>query len=75
MSNPKRHHYLPAFYLDGFCRDGVLCVFDRERHEYRIQQPKDTAVQGYYYAVTDNDGNRMRQNSAWVSKICAPNVV
>lgn len=58
MNAPKRHHYLPAFYLDGFCRDGVLCVFDRERHEYRVQQPRDTAVRRYYYAIVDAEGNR-----------------
>ena len=58
MSTPKRHHYLPAFYLDGFCHEGLLCVYDRERREYRVQQPHDTAVRRYYYAVTDEDGTR-----------------
>jgi len=58
MNVPKRHHFLPAFYLDGFCSDGVLCVFDRERHEYRVQQPRDTAVRRYYYAIEDAEGNR-----------------
>ena len=53
--NPKRHHFLPEFYLNGFTRDGLLFLYDREKNEYRRQAPRNTAVIGHYYA-TENDG-------------------
>src|ERR1041384_1076630 len=58
MSNPKRHHYLPQFYLEGFTRNGMLCVFDREKNEYRNQRPKDTAVIRHLYTWTDESGEK-----------------
>ncbi len=56
MSEPKRHHYLPEFYLEGFCRDGLLWLYDREKREFRQQSPKNTAVQSYYYSLVDYEG-------------------
>jgi hypothetical protein len=57
MGTPKRHHYLPEFYLAGFTIDGQrstsFTVFDRDRAQFRFQTPKNTAVTGYYYAVED----------------------
>lgn len=53
MSKPKRHHFLPEFYLNGFTREGLLCVFDRETGEYRRQAPKNTAVIGHFYAFVN----------------------
>lgn len=57
MNQPRRHHFLPQFYLKGFTGDdGLLWVYDRERDEFRKQQPKDSAVQKDYYTYTDKDG-------------------
>lgn len=56
MTKPKRHHFLPEFYLNGFTRDGLLWVFDRERNEYRRQAPKNTAVIGHFYAFQNVNG-------------------
>jgi len=56
--NPKRHHFLPEFYLRTFSKDGFLWVYDRKENSYRRQQPKNTAVIGYYYATTNEDGER-----------------
>lgn len=58
MAKPKRHHHLPGSYLEGFCREGMLWVFDSKQREYRQQQPINTAVRKHYYAVVDKDGNR-----------------
>lgn len=58
MSNPKRHHYLPEFYLKKFAYGNKFWVYDREKDEYRLQTPKNTAVQGYYYSYIDEAGNR-----------------
>lgn len=56
MTKPKRHHFLPEFYLNGFARDGLLAVFDREKNEYRSQPPKNTAVIGHFYAFHNTAG-------------------
>jgi hypothetical protein len=57
MGKPKRHHYLPKFFLAGFTTDGgrdsIFTVFDRDEGEFRPQTPKNIAVRGYYYAVED----------------------
>lgn len=57
MSSPKRHHYLPQFYLRGFCRDGAFWIFDRERNEFRIQTPINTTVQTHYCSYRREDGS------------------
>lgn len=57
MSLPKRHHYLPQFYLHGFCRDGSFWTFDRDRNEFRVQTPINTAVQKQYYSIREEDGS------------------
>lgn len=57
MSVPKRHHYLPEFYLAGFTTEGGrtsnFTVFDRDESVFRQQTPKNTATSRYYYAVED----------------------
>ncbi len=58
MSTPKRHHYLPQFYLEGFCRDDLLWVYDRDKKEFRQQAPINTAVQKYYYSFENDNGER-----------------
>ena len=45
----KRHHYLPQFYLNGFCRDGLLFIYDISTKSIRKQTPMNTAVIGNYY--------------------------
>jgi hypothetical protein len=71
MTNPKRQHYLPQFYLEGFTdhEDHLLWVFDRELKQFRCQQPKDTAVQGYYYTFTDGNGKRRNDIEEFFSLI------
>jgi len=58
LSGPKRQHFLPRFYLEGFCRDGLVAVFDREKNEVRLQQPVNTAVIGHFYTLEDAEGRR-----------------
>lgn len=56
LSGPKRQHFLPRFYLEGFCRNGLVAVFDREKNEIRLQQPVNTAVIGHFYTLEDAGG-------------------
>jgi hypothetical protein len=58
MKTPKRHHYLPQFYLNGFARDQHFFVYDRVNHEYRKQTPKNTAVEKDFYTLTDDSGQK-----------------
>ena len=57
MSEPKRHHYLPEFYLAGFTRErsrsAAFTVFDLDADEFRSQTPQATAVERFRYAVVD----------------------
>lgn len=56
MSNPKRHHFLPKFYLKYFCENKLFWVYDREKNEYRKQTPNNTAIQKKYYSFIGCDG-------------------
>jgi hypothetical protein len=56
MTDPKRQHFLPKFYLEGFTNNGVVAVFDRKLNEIRIQQPVNTCVIGHFYTIEDKAG-------------------
>jgi hypothetical protein len=58
LSGPKKQHVVPRFYLDGYCRDGLLSVYDRQKNEFRIQTPHNTGAITHYYTFTDADGRR-----------------
>ena len=59
MNIPKRHHYLPQFYLKNFTNnDGLFWVFDRKNKEYRQQHPVNTALQKDYYTFRDKNGKK-----------------
>jgi hypothetical protein len=68
-SEPKRHHYLPEFYLRGFCRDGDLWLFDRQRDAFRKQTPENTGVQKLYYAFKDQAGARHTEIENFLSRV------
>ncbi|MHB8836193.1 MAG: DUF4238 domain-containing protein [Candidatus Methylomirabilia bacterium] len=58
MTRPKRHHYLPECYLKGFCEDSKLYVYDRQLDEYRMQSPKNSAVEGHRYSLETESGEK-----------------
>ena len=55
---PKRHHFLPKCYLEGFARDGYVWLFDRERNEFRRQQPLNTSVIKNFYVFENKLGEK-----------------
>ncbi|NTV70166.1 MAG: DUF4238 domain-containing protein [Azonexaceae bacterium] len=67
LTGPKRQHYLPRFYLDGFAKDGLVSIFDREKDEIRHQQPKDTTVIGHFYTMEDDLGRKRYEVEAMLS--------
>jgi hypothetical protein len=48
MNEPRKHHYLPQFYLAGFtktdARDGRLWVFDKRKLKQWATSPADAAA-------------------------------
>lgn len=58
LTGPKRQHFLPKFYLEGFTKDGRVAVFDRESNEVRVQQPVNTGVIGHFYTMEDPEGRK-----------------
>lgn len=69
MNNPKRHHYLPQFYLKNFCKNGFLWVYDRHNNEYRQQTPINTALKKKYYTTTGPDGRSHNEIEAVLANI------
>jgi hypothetical protein len=67
--NPKRHHFLPEFYLHGFTRAGYLSIYDRVKNEFRRQSPRNTAVIGHYYTTTNQSGEREYGIEEFLSRI------
>lgn len=68
LTGPKRQHYLPRFYLDGFAKEGLVSIFDREKNEIRRQQPKDTTVIGHFYTMEDELGRKRYEIEAMLSE-------
>ncbi|MEO8155140.1 MAG: DUF4238 domain-containing protein [Rhizobacter sp.] len=58
LTGPKRQHFLPRFYLEGFAKDGKVAVYDREKDEVRVQQPVNTGVIGHFYTMEDAEGRQ-----------------
>ncbi|SEJ66058.1 Protein of unknown function [Azotobacter beijerinckii] len=58
LNGPKRQHFVPKFYLEGFTSDGLLAVFDRVSGEIRKQQPQNTAVVGHLYTFEDHQDRK-----------------
>jgi hypothetical protein len=60
MTPAKRHHYLPVFYLAGFCGDdGKLTIFDEQKSEFRRSTPENTQFRNRYYDLLDAQGRRL----------------
>jgi uncharacterized protein DUF4238 len=68
MGTPKRHHYLPLFYLEKFSRRGLLWVYDQYSNEFRRQPPKDTAVETHRYSFLDEHGRLDASMEALLSR-------
>ncbi|MGA1870914.1 MAG: DUF4238 domain-containing protein [bacterium] len=69
LNKSKRHHYLPQFYLEYFCINGCLWLFDKKNKEYRIQTPINTTLKSYYYSLEDEKGQKGAQIESFLSKI------
>ncbi len=53
INHPKRHHYIPQFFLKYFSQDKTsLWVFDRVKKEYRFQDTRKIASENRFYTYT-----------------------
>jgi hypothetical protein len=63
LSNPKKHHYVPRWYLEKFTdSEGYLHVYDKGAGKWRRQRPKEVMAINQYYKQT------------WVPKGIDPNI-
>jgi len=70
MSNPKRQHYVPSFYLDFFASgDGTFWVYDKEGDLPRKQTAINTAVESFFYSVDTPEGEKNNYIEEELSKI------
>ena len=69
MPKPKRHHYLPQFYLNGFCTNGRLWIYDRTENNFRCQTPINTGVIKDYYTFLDEEENKDTKIEEMLSKV------
>lgn len=68
LSGPKRQHFLPRFYLEGFTKNGELAVYDRESDDVRVQTPVNTGVIGHLYTMEDEEGRKRYELEAFLSE-------
>ncbi len=70
MSNQKRQHYVPQFYLEFFVSgDGTFWVYDKEGGLPRKQTPINTAVESYFYSVDTPRGEKDNYVEDELSKV------
>ncbi|MFH1673684.1 MAG: DUF4238 domain-containing protein [Pseudomonadota bacterium] len=69
MPLPKRHHYIPQFYLNGFCQNNKLWVYDRYQNDFRRQTPKNTTLQKHYYSFESKEEKRDTEIEKVLSQI------
>lgn len=61
MSEPKLHHYVPQFYLEGFSNARwQVAVHDLDKSQFRYQSVRKTARVRDYYTITDEKGTKDR---------------
>lgn len=58
LHGPKRQHYVPRFYLNGFTNEGLVAVFDRTSGAISRQTPENTGVVGHLYTFEDHQNRR-----------------
>jgi hypothetical protein len=59
MTSPKRHHYLPEFYLNYFTdKNGQFWVYHKDTNKFIIQTPINTAVNSYRYTWVKDKGEK-----------------
>ena len=79
MKEPRKHHYVPQFYLAGFTKTGEKCgtlwVFDKHKLKQWESSPKDAAAIRDYNAVdVAQDLPRSAAENAIgkIENLCAP---
>ena len=62
MPTPKRHHYVPRFYLKGFAaRDGALFAHDLDTGAIRKGTTLTEGVERHFYRVSGSDVARVEK--------------
>ena len=68
MTGPKRHHYVPRFYLDRFASSGRVRVRRRDGNEF-VTSTVNVAVESGFYAIESATGSNADEIERWFSEI------
>ena len=66
MSDPKKHHHVPQFLLEGWCRaDGRVAVYSRKANRVVIdwRTPEHTAFEPHLYSIS-----ALPEDREWVER-------
>ncbi len=74
MSNPKRQHFLPQFYLEGFASQPVssppkFWFYDFLQGAWDVRTPTNTAVRKHYYTVENQEKEKDYQVEKYFADI------
>ncbi|MBP0625168.1 DUF4238 domain-containing protein [Cupriavidus consociatus] len=69
LQGPKRQHYLPRMYLNGFTTGGGVAVFDRQTGEMRRQTVGNTGLETHIYTFEDDQGRRRYEIEELLSQV------
>lgn len=69
LEGPKRQHYLPRMYQNGFATDGGVAVFDRHKGEMRRQTVGNTGLETHIYTFQDAHGRRRYEVEEMLSQV------
>jgi hypothetical protein len=69
VSEPKKHHYLPEFYLKRFSRDGKIWVYDRERDDLSERRPQTVGIRKHFYRPEHLELEQEHQPETLLSKL------
>lgn len=61
MNEPRRHHYVPESYLLNFCelkkkKKHVFYIYDNDKSQWRIGQPKNESVETDFQKISNREG-------------------
>ncbi|HZL17520.1 MAG TPA: DUF4238 domain-containing protein [Polyangia bacterium] len=73
MSEPKRHHTLPQFYMERFAVDGRVDVVDRDDPaKFFNAKPRNVLREKHFYSVETDDGRDASLEKMFATQVEGP---
>lgn len=78
MGDSWRHHYLPKFYINGFCNDdGIITVYNKELKKFKKRSPKYIFFEANRNTFVDalgNKGDTLEKLYAYLESTISPHL-